>query len=333
MRFKILRSLLPIFFAFSLVTAYGDDSPRKKLTQAISSGDLLKVQTLIESKQVGVDDPSDEYSTLSPLVEAASYAQIPIVKYLVSKGAFIEGISKNGSTPLTKLIESGGTKLSFQNLMESVQFLIDSGANVNYLGEDGTTPLMNACKCTRSIELVEMLLDLRALIDIQSKDENTAFLHALRSNNIKAARLLLSRGANTRIVCKGMSPLSLFAWEGNIIAAQYLIEEVKMDVNERDSDGTTPIICAALGAQSSMIKFLVEKGGNINAKTISPINVKINKNERWPSILKSYVTFPKGCTALNFAKHFNYHNAINMICDLGGVEYQEINLKEWTSWH
>ena len=41
----------------------------------------------------------------TPLLEAACYGQVEIVKFLISNGADLEAIDKDGKTPLMKAID------------------------------------------------------------------------------------------------------------------------------------------------------------------------------------------------------------------------------------
>ncbi len=328
--------LFLIFFVLVLGTSYGDEeekeSPRKVLSHAIKKGDLLQVQSLIESKTVGIEELRErDRKGLTPLVEAAGKGQFSIIKYLIEKGASIEGVAGKRSTPLTRLIKKASSKLPSTQLMEIIRYLVDAGVDVNSAGENEYTPLMLACKYTRGVELVEMLLDLGALADVQAADKNTAFLLCIRNTNVKAFRLLLKRGANTSTIFNGVTPLGIAAAEGKIVMAKLIIEEMKADVNKYDPAGGTPIFWAAMFGQESMVSFLAEKGADINARTINPIDVeKQPKNNYSLSLTKTYVTFPKNSTPLTFAKWAGSISTINLICDLGGIEPEQIELKEWT---
>lgn len=326
---RILSWLFICSLIFSVQLHAKEESLRTLLSRSIEAGDLVKVQGLIDSRAVGINELSEGSDPISPLIEAACTAKISIMKYLVEKGACIEGASAKGYSPLVQFIVAG-PRVSFQQLLETVRWLIDHGADVNGAGKDGYTPLMAACAHTRCLELVEMLLDRGAFIDARAKEEDTAYLFALRNNNVKAYRLLVSRGANTNITCKGYRPLSVLAWEGNIMMAKILIEEAGANVNACDVTGFTPLLCAVIGGQSAMVQFLVEKGANINAKTTTPIEIEIPPNNSYS--MRKFVAFPKGSTALNFAKTMGWSAMINLITDLGGILYKEVEYKEITRW-
>jgi hypothetical protein len=79
-----------------------------------------------------------------------------------------------------------------------------------------------------------------------------------------------------------------------------------------------------------MIAFLVERGADINAKTNQMINVE-KQPKSYLSRIKSFATFPKNSTPLTFAKWFEMISAANLICDLGGIEFEKVDVKEWTA--
>ena len=79
-----------------------------------------------------------------------------------------------------------------------------------------------------------------------------------------------------------------------------------------------------------MVQFLAERGADINARTTGPIDLEVPRNLL--GIFKRVVAFPKGCTALNFAKTMGNNAMVNLITDLGGILYHEVEYNVVTRW-
>ena len=321
MKTRKLVLLFAALFILAGVNCYSEEeTARQKLSKAIKDGNLTEVQSLIESQAVGLEElPKYDSFGITPLVEASGYAHVPIMKYLIEKGASINGVAAKKSTPLTKFIEGGGLKLSCSELKETIQFLLSKGADINFAGVNGYTPLMRVCQFTRCIDLINEFISLGALIDVQSSDENTAFLLCIRNTNVNGFRLLLKHGANTTLYCKGLSPLGVAASIGNLSMAKIVIDELHVDVNAYDPVGGTPIIWAAMNGHDAMVTFLAQMGANINAMTREEIRVVKPHEGFIAPMSKTYYVFPSTSTPLTFAKFFKHYSTINTIADLGGI--------------
>jgi ankyrin repeat protein len=308
---------------------------REALTRAICLGNLSKVKRLVESGSVDINEISNPQfwnNPSPPLVEAAGNAQLFIMKYLIEKGAFIEGRSKEGSTPLIEFIKTGSAKLTTCQLVEMVQFLINSRANVDLPGTGGYTPLMTACKYTKDPALIKMLLHLKPLIDVQAENGDTALLIALLNNNLEAVELLLEHKASLHTTHKGRTLLGVLSSKGNLLMAKYLLEKAKVNVDEYDANGATALIWACHKGQNSMISFLVQSGADPNARTTQAIDIQLIKYAgQLLTFPTTRVTFPKGSTGLTFAKEFEKTRTAALIYKLGGQEFKEVKV-EHNAW-
>ncbi|TMX04777.1 hypothetical protein EJD97_004658, partial [Solanum chilense] len=54
--------------------------------------------------------------------------------------------------------------------------------------------------------------------------------------------------------------LHFAAGEGNIDSCKYLVDDLKMDVNERDKEGETPVLNAARHGHTATVQYLIDKG-------------------------------------------------------------------------
>jgi ankyrin repeat protein len=108
------------------------------------------------------------------------------VRCLLEHNASIDAMDKSGFTALMRASEEGYN--------EVVAELVQKGANVNCRGfVKGTTPLMLATE-KGHLGIIELLLDHGAKINAIDQFEETALSRAYRSNQMKAAELLESRG-------------------------------------------------------------------------------------------------------------------------------------------
>jgi ankyrin repeat protein len=124
-----------------------------------------------------------------------------MIETLVEMGADINSANKWGITPLMQLITYRGGSL------DMLQDFIRRGADVNAKDEDGNTPLIAAIQSDfrdfQTLEIVGALLDAGAKIDEKNAEGKTALdvvLSGENSQTIPAARLLLARGANPRLL-------------------------------------------------------------------------------------------------------------------------------------
>ena len=154
------------------------------LIRACIKGDLVAVKKFLQD---GVDVNSMDSSGRTALIEAAWSGNSEIVKLLLNSGADIDASDKSGFTALMRASEEGHTTV--------VGTLIAKGADVNIAGKvRGTTPLMLAAE-NGCLKIIQVLLDGGAKINAVDQYEETALARAYRTNQIKAATLLESKGA------------------------------------------------------------------------------------------------------------------------------------------
>jgi ankyrin repeat protein len=87
----------------------------------------------------------------------------------------------------------------------------------------------------------------------------------VEKNNIDVVKLLLARKADPNLSGSAGSPLHAAAQNGNLAAAQVLVQ-AGADLQSRDSQGKTPLHLAARNGNSHIMDYLLEKGADPNAR-------------------------------------------------------------------
>ncbi len=138
--FCLLTTLLTTGF-----TAQNSEDQGMQLHQAVVSGDLQQVKSLISS---GVDINTNNQLNWTPLHTAIRNNRIEIVKFLLENGVDIDAVDSWGQTALQFAVESGQK--------EVVELLIEKGANLDILDVRRESAISLARK-TGQTEIAELL--------------------------------------------------------------------------------------------------------------------------------------------------------------------------------
>ncbi|TRM65124.1 ankyrin repeat-containing domain protein [Schizophyllum amplum] len=97
--------------------------PPKNIWVAAGDGDLERVQVTLSP------NIPDE-NTYTPMHAAASYGQLQVLEYLISRGGDVNVIDSDGDTPLYTVED-----------VATAQFLVDHGATVARTNHEGISPI------------------------------------------------------------------------------------------------------------------------------------------------------------------------------------------------
>ncbi len=98
MNYKITISVF-ILTLISSVSLFSMNSLENELLEASKRGDLSAVQSLVRDKGVNIDCRSLSHG-ITPLMFAAFYGRVNVVKFLVKQGANVNAANAFGETPL-----------------------------------------------------------------------------------------------------------------------------------------------------------------------------------------------------------------------------------------
>lgn len=244
MSYKILLlTILALFFLSCTHLLY------KKLIPAASNGHLDSVRYHITKNPKRIGELNKRGESLIFL--AAKSGNLEVVKFLVEKGATINGSDKEGRTPLMAASAMGHYGI--------VQYLVEKEANINTAKRDGWNALMFAIQYGhRSVEKylknngatapewvkysdearliyfaemgdydeVEELLKKKG-VDVNAfyvNTRNTALMKASANGHRKIVRLLIKKGANRNMKNReGKTALALAKENGHKKVARTLM--------------------------------------------------------------------------------------------------------------
>ena len=252
-----------------------------ELNTGISEGSLSNVKEILQTKVVNVNSKDEQGKTA--LHYACQKGQFENVKSLINRGADINIQTISKKTPLHLATKRGS--------QEIVNFLLSKGASVNAKTKFGTTPLHMAAE-NGYYEIAEILIDYGAEIDCKIIKQNfTPLLLAVKNKNKDIAEKLLQKGANSNHQIGYVTSLTQAIANQDVEMVKMLVEN-SVDINlnlidrkilkdktllvkhkslwEFQNDeifgGGTPLFAAIRAQNLDIIKFLVEKGADVNAR-------------------------------------------------------------------
>jgi len=243
--------------------------------------------------------------SLTPLMLAGREGDVESARLMIAAGADVNAIAGDRKDALGLAIFNGN--------YEFASFLIDNKANLNQADTQGFTPLFWAVDrrnmetapnfpwvvTTDPLPLIRKLLDAganpNALVNNTPRARMragsprivfaTPLMRAAFSGDLELVKLLLSHGADPKIISKdGETMVEAAAGLGFIQGyskgkpAAERLEVVKLfvelggDVNQADDYGITPLMVAANVGEISVIQYLIDQGADLGAYDLGKKN-------------------------------------------------------------
>jgi len=261
------------------------------LHMAVARSNKEIVILLLENKA----DPNLNFNEdkSSPLFRAFISGYIDIAKILIENDADPNLISKNGDTPLNKLLNNSKIKIDDKlmilnlcknkghnfndNLLfsvreyEIVKYLVKNGKNINIKDEEGLIPLHYYVRYAR-LGAVKAAIEIGANLNAKDKGGYTP-LHYVRLGGgplIENGNLVIEDENNVKMNYKSDQPYYdpeyLAEIKKNRVEIANLLIKNRANVNIVDNEGRTPLHIIALGNNLTIAEILLKAGAKINIK-------------------------------------------------------------------
>jgi len=181
----------------------------------------------------GADVNAIDRNGRSPIFVALEFGSFENVKKLIHLGAVVDTIDFKNNTPLHYAASRGDTKI--------LELLIENGGDISARNERLQTPLHHA----REPRVIQRLFDIGGDINATDIDGYTPLFHvtghAFGGGSPASVRKLIKLGANIEAIAEnGMTPLHSAAISANLEIIKTLIDAgANLDI--RDHDGNTPL--------------------------------------------------------------------------------------------
>jgi ankyrin repeat protein len=226
-----------------------------EMFKAIESGDVDGVLRLLNADPTLLEKVAYGYWG-TPLVHAAYWGQLALVKVLTAKGANIHATSSTGGQTALHYAAREGRE-------ELVGFLLDNGARLGAQDAGGCTPLMLASMGGHARVVLLLLEHMGGQgLEAQSTQGLTALEVAMRCGHEEVVAHLLEHGARTDIVRQYRGSIVRIAlFLDRVGVMKVLVDHLGPHVlQERDQEGRSLLHVAVAWRRDDGVAYLLGRG-------------------------------------------------------------------------
>ena len=229
-----------------------NDIVNRYLHNAVRRNDADLVASFLAKNGMDVNG-RDGYG-MTALMWAAGRGYLSIALLLLQHGAGVEAKNELLSVRSIEKLETG--KGDYWELIDRMGML---EANKHH----GWTALVWAARNGRT-DLVNLLLDRGADINIITKDGFTALVHSLENKHRDTAHLLLRRGANPNLEEDNCSPALPIAAKYGLVDLVREVLNLGGSISALDNFGHTALSNAVVGNHAETLTLLLKSGVDVN---------------------------------------------------------------------
>lgn len=241
--------------------------------------DLKPFQCLVEN---GANIEFQTNGGATALMEAATNAQLEVMRYLIEMGAIIDAQDKYGETALMKAVKRGHD-------INVINYLINHGASISLPNKYGETALQIA-KIEGHDEISEYLKTIGG--SVSNNDGNIEKEVVVNFPEINDSGFSLMKTQEKMIITKRSC---LMHWklkidgviegstevDANVVEAIFEAIDVNslgtvknllnngLGINSKDNYGWTPLMVAVRQNKQRIAEYLVENGADVNCVSVS----------------------------------------------------------------
>ncbi|MBN2018412.1 MAG: ankyrin repeat domain-containing protein [Candidatus Cloacimonetes bacterium] len=221
--------------------------------EAIQNNNIDEVTTFVTDNPDILNERDEQYC--DPLTVAAIAGNLDIMKYLISQGADINTIDREGSNLLHNAAANGH--------LEVVQYLLDQGFDINAEDANGNTALLFASS-HNNFDLIKFLLDKGADLEAESINGTNVILNSAFAGNIEIVDFFIDKGFSVNHPNQwGVTPLMYASIVGNKDVVEFLLEN-GADVTAISNNGETALVWATIRMHFDIAELLMDKGLSYN---------------------------------------------------------------------
>lgn len=238
------------------INSHQNETP---LTSTVRANNYEATKFLIEN---GADVNLQSYWE-TPIGLASYNGFDKIAELLLTSGADVNTLAKDGMTPLTNAI--------ITKRPSTVELLLNNGANPNFLLPDtGESPLIIASRYGNN-KIVTLLIDDGANINAKDRGKMSALDWAMINRHKDCVNTLIAKGAFVTDGDTSSRPMVAAIVSRDFELADLLVAKGE-NVNSLAYNTMPLIVWCAKNKNYEGVKYLISKGANINKRDTSGQN-------------------------------------------------------------